>query len=328
MDNQSVSTINRLSFVGKGGELFKIYLVNIFLTILTFGIYNFWARVNVQKFIYRNTLFMDEPFEYHATGMERLLGFLKALMLLIPGGIIVGLIYMLISHLADPQIAYLVVVLTAYLLFFLLLPFIIVGSRKFRLGRSSWHNVRFRFKGKVRPLFGILLKNVFFSIITLGFYIPWAMVNMQRYIIENSCYGSECFQFTGNGKDYFKMFLKVALLYLPTAGLYLFWYQANMIKYQWNHTVSSSGVKLHSNITGGDIFVTALLTAFMILFTLGIAFPWAVLKWIKLFVNTISLEGDIDLAAIQSRGDEGASAVADGMSDIGDVLESVADFLG
>ena len=62
-------------FKGKGSDLFFIYIVNILLTIVTLGIYSFWARVNVTKFIYQHIFFKGHSFDYHATGWEKFIGF-------------------------------------------------------------------------------------------------------------------------------------------------------------------------------------------------------------------------------------------------------------
>src|SRR5262249_8995618 len=45
----------RLTFHGSGGTLFGIYVVNILLTIATLGIYRFWGRVKVRRFMLSQT---------------------------------------------------------------------------------------------------------------------------------------------------------------------------------------------------------------------------------------------------------------------------------
>jgi len=62
----------RLSFSGKGGELFGIYLINIFLSLVTLGIYYFWGKVKIRNYLFSRTEFWQERFVYRGTGKELL----------------------------------------------------------------------------------------------------------------------------------------------------------------------------------------------------------------------------------------------------------------
>ncbi len=67
--------------------------------------------------------------------------------------------------------------------------------------------------------FGLLmLKNIFFSVITLGIYIPWARTNNRRFIWSNVTLNGDRFTYTGTGKQ---LFLGAATLFaiLFVAGL-------------------------------------------------------------------------------------------------------------
>ncbi|MFP5306510.1 MAG: DUF898 family protein, partial [Gammaproteobacteria bacterium] len=45
----------RLQFSGSGGEYFRIWIVNLLLSVLTLGIYSAWAKVRRMQYFYRNT---------------------------------------------------------------------------------------------------------------------------------------------------------------------------------------------------------------------------------------------------------------------------------
>jgi uncharacterized membrane protein YjgN (DUF898 family) len=47
----AVPAIRRLIFSGSGGPLFGIFLRNLFLSILTLGIYYFWGKVRARRYI-------------------------------------------------------------------------------------------------------------------------------------------------------------------------------------------------------------------------------------------------------------------------------------
>ena len=74
--------VHRLSFHGSGGSLFGIQIVNLFLTLVTLGIYSFWGRVKVRKYMMSQSDFEGDRFAYHGTGKELLIGWLKAIVII------------------------------------------------------------------------------------------------------------------------------------------------------------------------------------------------------------------------------------------------------
>ena len=79
------------SFSGRGGEYFKIWIVNILLSIITLYIYSAWAKVRTRRYFAGNTVLDNSSFDYHATGKQILLGRIIAVVLLIivtVGGVI------------------------------------------------------------------------------------------------------------------------------------------------------------------------------------------------------------------------------------------------
>ena len=55
-----------LDFDGTSGEYFKIWIVNLFLTVVTIGIYAAWAKVRTRRYFYANTRLEGHPFDYTA----------------------------------------------------------------------------------------------------------------------------------------------------------------------------------------------------------------------------------------------------------------------
>jgi uncharacterized membrane protein YjgN (DUF898 family) len=310
---------HRLSFHGDGGELFITYLVNGLLTIITVGIYRFWAKVRVRKFLYRYTEFMGERFDYHGTGKELFIGFLKALgFLIVYVLIIAGIFYAIINIFPDKEkakyIAYGIIYGIIYLSIFAFVPFIITGMQRYRLSRSSWRNIRFKYIGTAKDLFRLYIKGVLLSILTLGFYSPWFRCRLYKFLIENSRYGNQPFKYSGEGFELFKIYLKGILLTIITLGVYGFWFSANIVRYYWNN-ISFQDNKFSSDITGGMIFKTTIKTIFLVIFSLGLGFPWALIWNIKMTLGSIGYDGDIDLAQIKADLDKDASSFADGLAD-------------
>ncbi len=72
--SQDQDNHHTIEYVGTRGELMPIVLMNLLLTILTLGIYHFWAKTNIRKYLWDKTRFDGEPFEYTGTGGELFMG--------------------------------------------------------------------------------------------------------------------------------------------------------------------------------------------------------------------------------------------------------------
>src|SRR5450631_3526359 len=73
----------RFEFSGTGAEYFRIWVVNLLLTILTLGIYSAWAKVRRLQYFYRNTEMAGSSFDFHGSPTKILVGRLIALVMLI-----------------------------------------------------------------------------------------------------------------------------------------------------------------------------------------------------------------------------------------------------
>ena len=152
-----------LKFEGNGSEFFKIWIVNILLTVLTLGIYYPWAKVRTKRYFYANTSLYNRYFEYHATGRQLFVGFLIAFGFL--------LLYILLEKI-NPILA-----LFSLAILFLMTPWIIYRSLKFNLRMVSFSNVRFSFKGKVLDSFKtFLFYPLFYILIYIGVIGLFSMV--------------------------------------------------------------------------------------------------------------------------------------------------------
>ena len=70
-------------FHGDGGEFFRIWIVNIVLTILTLGIYSAWAKVRTKRYFYGNTELAGDRFDYLGDPLAILRGRIIAIVLLL-----------------------------------------------------------------------------------------------------------------------------------------------------------------------------------------------------------------------------------------------------
>ena len=61
--SQASSTLN-FEFHGNGMEYFRIWIVNIFLSIVTLGIFSAWAKVRREQYFYGNLRLGEQHFAY------------------------------------------------------------------------------------------------------------------------------------------------------------------------------------------------------------------------------------------------------------------------
>ena len=145
-------------FVGTGSEYFRIWIVNLFLTIVTLGIYSAWAKVRRLKYMYRNTQIAETSFDYHGSPIAILKGRLIALVLLIAYNVSFNL--SLIAGVIT------LVVLAA------IFPWLIRQSLRFRARYSSYRGIHFQFVGGLGEIYLIAAPLIFLLVpfVLLGFY--------------------------------------------------------------------------------------------------------------------------------------------------------------
>lgn len=60
----------RFGYRGNRGELVKIYLIGILLTLITLGIYGSWFEIKLRKYLLSNIRFGNAEFEYNGNGFD------------------------------------------------------------------------------------------------------------------------------------------------------------------------------------------------------------------------------------------------------------------
>ena len=309
--------IHSLSFHGKGGTLWGIHSVNLFLTLLTAGIYRFWGKVRVRNYILSQTAFKTDRFAYHGTGRELFIGFLKAFVIF---GSAIGLLNAA-PLLPGGPVVLLLATLVAYGIIMFFIPVAIIGARRYRLSRTSWRGIRFSFRGPLRDFTKIFLTGSLLTGLTFGLYSPIFHARKYAFLISNSYFGGLKFEFDGEKKALFGSYILAALLTLPTLGLCWFWFFAKRHRYYWSHT-SLGTARFQSTVTGQGLLLLTLTNILLLIGSLGIALPWFIIRRYRFTCDHLILKGPIDLASIQQEAQE-ASATGEGL---GGLLELDSDF--
>lgn len=132
-----------MRFVGSGGEYFRIWIVNILLTIVTLGIYSAWATVRNRRYLYGNTDLDGHVFDFHGKPTTILKGRLIALVVLL--AIYFG------------EFLHIMISLLVPLALILAFPWILVMTLRFRLSNTSHRGLRFGFDATVGQAYRRLL---------------------------------------------------------------------------------------------------------------------------------------------------------------------------
>jgi uncharacterized membrane protein YjgN (DUF898 family) len=315
-------------FDGLAGELFVIYVKNVVFTLLTLGIYRFWAKVALRRYLYQHTSFYGSRFDYHATGKERFLGFLKGLLFLSPLIGTLVLVYFLITGQGVDEEAALTLTFYLFLLvMFFLRPLILVGSNRYHLSRTSWSGMRFRFDGRASEAYGIYIVDGVLMVLTLGLYWSWHHVKVRRFRAQHSLVGGERMDFHGTGLEFLGITIGGTMLTYITLGLFAPWYIAMVNRFNIDN-LSFQGKRFRSSLRGWEVLKLIVVGVVATVCTLGLAFPWVMSKYHQLFTDSMSFLGEVDLDALRGSYDARASALADGLAEAGDALESLGEILG
>ncbi len=171
-----------LKFTGDGAEYFRIWIVNLALTIVTLGIYSAWAKVRRQRYFYSNTVLDGSAFGYHAEPLKILKGRLIALVFL-------GIYAAALRTSVKATLA--VIVLLA-----LITPWLFVKSRLFTCRVSSWRGIRFNFREDYRGAYATLLGNLAIVAISFGILAPRLTWARYKFLVSRTSFGDQ--EFTCN----------------------------------------------------------------------------------------------------------------------------------
>lgn len=169
----------QFEFRGSGLEFFRIWIINISLTLLTLGIYSAWARVRTKRYFHGNTFLDGHSFDYHASPWRILAGRAIALALFIVYNVSVSF---------RPYYAY-----AWFGLFLVALPWLIISSLRFNARNTSYRNVRFNFTGQYGIAFATHIAWPIAGTMTLGILIPMARRARDFFHINHHTYGGKPF---------------------------------------------------------------------------------------------------------------------------------------
>ncbi|WP_229261458.1 YjgN family protein [Duganella margarita] len=323
----------RIKFHASGSEYFRIWIVNLLLTIATLGIYSAWAKVRRNQYMYSCTELAGASFEYHGRPMAILKGRIIALVLI--GGYNLAL---RVSPLAG---------LVMFVLLAAVMPWLVWNSLKFRLFYTSYRGIRFGFGGSTKAAYFHFLVLPLLYVVTLTLALPFVHQRIKRFQHTESRYGTQHFGFDATVGSFYKRYgILLALIagggvlsavvgaLLRGAGqpapvtivasiavgyVWLFLLIPlfmNMIQNLiWNHT--SLGVhRFSSDMKWGKVVAITLTNVLAIVVTLGLFTPFAVVRWQRYHLESIALLPGGSLDEFVSGQDDAVSATGIGATDM------------
>ena len=130
-------------FTGSASEYFRIWIVNLMLSVATLGIYSAWAKVRRLRYFYGHTSLDGSVFGYHASPIAILKGRLISYGVVLTLGILGQVAPLGVYVLYLPLIA--------------LMPMILVRGLRFRARNSSYRGIRFAFDGQTSEAYLVFL---------------------------------------------------------------------------------------------------------------------------------------------------------------------------
>ena len=231
-----------IRFTGSGSEYFRIWIVNLLLTVVTVGLYFPFAKARRLAYFYSNTVVDGQALAFHGNPWKMLRGFLLLAALTAAYGVAGRL---------SPVSG-----LIAFLLLAAVWPALWRASLQFRLGNTSWRGLRFGFRGDLKgaylavlpvyaplalmlaaqvyfgppaamrgePMSGVQAGLIFSPIIVLYLMFPWALALIKRYQHGGYVYAAQQTQLDASGWSFYKLSLKglgvmlMGLLIVGTLG--------------------------------------------------------------------------------------------------------------
>lgn len=334
----------QLEFSGTTGEFFKIWIVNLILTVVTFGLYAAWAKVRTRRYIYSNTQLLGHAFEYLADPKKILIGNL----------VVMGVffVYSLAGSISPAiQFPVMLFLLVAF-------PWFIVRALIFNARNSAWRGLRFCFHGRYGEAAVAFIFLPMVVPFTLGLLLPYVVRRQKAFLMGRHAYGGTTFTFHGEASDLYKIYGIALLFLLPIVVLYfsvivmavtnaaqggqppqphasgmafigllglvafplafvgMFYLRSRLFNFTWNNTKLGEH-RFEAWMRARDLLWLQFSNSVVILVTLGLMYPWAAMRVVRFRLSCMQLipVGDMDQFVAGSQANAGALG------------ESAADFL-
>ena len=330
--------VKPFKFTGNASEYFRIWIINVGLTILTLGIYSAWAKVRSKRYFYSNTYLDDTTFEYLAEPLKILKGRLIA--------VAVFAVYIGVTRFYPLGEIILIIA------FIVLLPWLVIKALAFNAINSSYRNIHFNFKANFYEAGWLFFGIPFAILFTFGLAYPYFVFRRYQFTINNSYYGTTAFSFEAKSYDFSNIYFKaiglfifatlvLGLLVFSWSGItrsnfsasidssflgglvYLVFFaylKTNVTNFVFSHTHLGK-LRLESTLQFKQMLWLYLSNAIGIMLSLGLLIPWAKIRMLHYRLAHLKLHvtGGDDLNNFVAAEQEKVSATGEELSDLFDI---------
>jgi len=353
-DSRHEGEFKSFEFKGSASEYFRIWIVNIALTILTLGIYSAWAKVRANRYLYANTYLNGSNFEYNADPVRILIG--RVIVVSLYAMFVIFSQYLFMFEVAS----------VIALLAFLAMPWLIRQAVCFKLRNTSYRNIPFRYEGKVSAFYLFFFLHLILNVFTLFLAFPYSYVQYKKLVINNAHYGDGDFHFFGKAGEAYTIYIKIflwsmlvvlgflLLFSLFGAGLaslissmenievtlnpdmigllagagifliympFLFWNKGLSDGYFSNFVRNKTTLNrspLQGTIQPFKLGIISATNILAIIFSLGLLYPWTKIRYLKYKLEQTALACE-DYEQFESHGYRTGSTVGEEMVDFFDI---------
>ncbi|ACL67012.1 protein of unknown function DUF898 transmembrane [Anaeromyxobacter dehalogenans 2CP-1] len=217
-----------IRFTGSGGEYFRIWIVNLLLTLVTLGVWSAWAKVRKTRYFWSNTQVAGAAFQYHGNPGAILRGRLLA-----------GAVFLAYSVAGRISVA---AGLVAGVVLVLLGPWLFHASMRFKLANTSWRGLRFGFDSTAGRAYAVFAPGMVLGVLFIGAlatiqriapgeqanplpfvvaefalfaFWPWLHARLKAYQHGRAQYGNLAFEFEPSTRAFYGVYGKAFLFTLP-----------------------------------------------------------------------------------------------------------------
>jgi uncharacterized membrane protein YjgN (DUF898 family) len=205
MDEEQIGR-SGFTFDGDWRAYAPIAFTNLLLTIVTLGIYRFWATTRSRKYLWEHTTFIDDRLEWTGTGKELFIGFLMVLVL-------IGLPLLFLQFGAQAlvmqgqEMLAGILSIAAFVTLFYMVGLARFRALRYRLSRTWWHGIRGG-SDDAGWSYGVsYIWKSFVGSLALGLMIPWSMMSLWNERWNKMSFGPHMFESAGDYRPVFKRFL-------------------------------------------------------------------------------------------------------------------------
>ncbi|HYC42549.1 MAG TPA: YjgN family protein [Noviherbaspirillum sp.] len=340
---KDVSGPEAFEFTGSGSEYFRIWIVNLLLTIVTLGIYSAWAKVRKTRYFYDNTVLAGASFDYHGTPMSILRGRIVA-----------------VAFFGAYNVAFMISDAAGFAALLLLgaaIPWLIWKSLQFKLYNSSYRGIRFGFGGTAGKVYQTYLVLPLLTLLSAYLLAPFTHQRIKKFQHDHSRYGGTPFSFHASVGSFYKAYLVAFLVALGglvaigvafggtfvaiikaggpkdagpaavgTIAIFLLVVYAwlfsllplfltliqNLI---WNHTRLGDH-HFASRMRAGKMAFIALTNMIGIVFTLGLFIPFAQIRSMRYRIKSMAILPSGSLDEFIAEAQESASSTGEAAADL------------